>query len=92
MSPRRAATRPRRLPPRSILSLAATSTSFAGAQDVSPALRQRAVETCGGDALRLCPEAMAGVSAAVPCLAGKRPQLTRACRAVDDPVARRPRE
>ena len=71
-----------------ILSLATLSPCLAGAQDVSPDLRQRAIADCGGDAMRLCPQAMSDEGAAVACLAGKRPQLTRSCRVVYDQVAR----
>ncbi|WP_165359343.1 hypothetical protein [Lichenibacterium minor] len=38
-----------------LLSLALTSAALAGANDVSPELRQRALDTCSGDAMRLCP-------------------------------------
>ena len=55
---------------------------------MSPTLRQQAIETCSGDAMRLCPQAMTDESAAVSCMAGKRPQLTQSCRAVYDQVAR----
>ena len=74
------------------LSLAMTSACLAGAQDVSPELRQRAIATCTDDAVRLCPEAMSDEGAAVSCLASKRPQLTRSCRVVYDQVARILRE
>ena len=71
-----------------ILSIATLSPCLAGAQDVSPDLRQRAIADCGGDAMRLCPQAMSDEGAAVACLAGKRPQLTNSCRVVYDQVAR----
>ena len=70
------------------LTAALTSSCLAGAQDVSQALRDRAVQTCTGDAMRLCPEAIMDEGQVVTCMAGKRPQLTQSCRAVYDQVAR----
>ncbi len=71
-----------------LLSVALTSAALAGVNDVSPELRQRAVDTCSGDAMRLCPMAMTDEASAVSCMADKRPQLTQSCRAVYDQVAR----
>jgi hypothetical protein len=71
-----------------ILSLGLTSTCLAGAQDVSPELRQRAVDNCTGDAMRLCPMSLSDEASAVSCLAAKRTQLTKSCRVVYDQVAR----
>lgn len=71
-----------------LLSLAMTSACLAGAQDVSPELRQRAIDNCSGDAMRLCPLSMTDEASAVSCMAGKRPQLTQSCRVVYDQVAR----
>jgi hypothetical protein len=71
-----------------VLSFALTSAALAGVSDVSPELRQRAVDTCSGDAMRLCPMAMSDEASAVSCMAGKRPQLTLSCRVVYDQVAR----
>ena len=71
-----------------LVAVALASPALAGAQDVSAELRQRAVQTCGGDAMRLCPMALGDESAAVSCMAGKRPQLTPSCRVVYDQVAR----
>lgn len=71
-----------------LLSATFTSAGFAGAQDVSPALRQQAIATCSDDARRLCPADLFDESAAVSCLAGKRTQLTQSCRVVYDHVAR----
>ena len=71
-----------------LVSLGMTSTCLAGAQDVSPALRQSALDTCSGDAMRLCPMAMSDEASAVSCMADKRPQLTPSCRVVYDQVAR----
>ena len=70
-----------------LLSLALSSAALAGVYDVSPELRQRAVDTCSGDAMRLCPMAMTDEASAVSCMAGKRPQLTQSCRLVYDQVA-----
>ena len=71
-----------------VMSLGLTSACLAGAQDVSPQLRQTAIDTCSGDAMRLCPMAMTDEAAAVSCMADKRPQLTQSCRVVYDQVAR----
>ncbi len=70
------------------LIVAMTSSCFAGAQDVSQDLRDKAVQTCTGDAMRLCPEAIMDEGQVVSCMASKRPQLTQSCRAVYDQVAR----
>lgn len=70
------------------LSLALTSAALAGAADVSPELRQRALDNCTGDAVRLCPTSIADEASAVSCMAAKRPQLSPSCRVVYDQVAR----
>ena len=69
-----------------LLFLGLTSAALAGVNDVSPELRQRALDTCTGDALRLCPMSMTDEASAVSCMAGKRLQLTQSCRAVYDQV------
>ena len=69
-------------------SLSLTSACLAGAQDVSPELRQRALDDCSGDAMRLCPLSMTDEASAVSCMAAKRPELTASCRVVYDQVAR----
>ena len=61
---------------------------IAGSQDVSPELRQRAIQSCTSDAVRLCPTALMDEGQTVSCMAGKRPQLTQSCRVVYDQVAR----
>ena len=71
-----------------LLSLGLASTCLAGAQDLSPELRQRALDNCTGDAMRLCPMSMTDEASAVSCMAGKRPELTTSCRVVYDQVAR----
>ena len=71
-----------------VLSIALSSACLAGAQDVSPELRQRAIQNCSSDALRLCPQAITDEGAAVSCMANKRPELTPSCRIVYDQVAR----
>ncbi|MGI3901743.1 MAG: hypothetical protein ACRYGP_10920 [Janthinobacterium lividum] len=71
-----------------VLSIATTMPCLAGAMDVSADLRQRAIQTCQGDAVRLCPEALTDEGAAVSCMAAKRPQLSPSCRVVYDQVAR----
>ena len=71
-----------------ILSAGMTICLTSGAQDVSQALRDRAVQTCTSDAMRLCPEVIMDEGQVVNCMASKRPQLTQSCRAVYDQVAR----
>ncbi len=70
------------------LTVALTSNCYAGAQDVSQDLRDKAVQTCTSDAMRLCPEAIMDEGQVVSCMASKRPQLTQSCRTVYDQVAR----
>ena len=70
------------------LTIALTSSCFAGAQDVSQDLRDRAVQSCTSDAMRLCPQAIMDEGQVVSCMARKRPQLTPSCRALYDQVAR----
>ena len=70
------------------LTFALTSGCLAGAQDVSQSLRDRAVQTCTSDAMRLCPEAIMDEGQVVTCMASKRPLLTQSCRVVYDQVAR----
>ena len=74
------------------LTIALTSSCFAGAQDVSQDLRDRAVQNCTSDAMRLCPQVIMDEGQVVSCMASKRPQLTQSCRAVYDQVARVLRE
>ena len=70
------------------LTIALTSNCFAGAQDVSQDLRDKAVQNCTDDAMRLCPQAIMDEGQVVSCMASKRPQLTQSCRVVYDQVAR----
>ena len=71
-----------------VLALAMASPSLAGPQDVSPELRQAALDNCTGDAVRLCPQSLTDEDQAVSCLSSKRSQLSRSCRVVYDQVAR----
>ena len=61
---------------------------FAGPQDVSAELRQKAIQSCTGDAMRLCPTSLMDEGEAISCMADKRPQLTQSCKTVYDQVAR----
>ena len=70
------------------LALATASACLAGAQDVTPELRQAALDNCTGDAMRLCPDALMDQGQAVSCMSTKRPQLSPSCRVVYDRVAR----
>lgn len=68
--------------------LSLSTTCFAGPQDVSPELRERAIQSCTNDAMRLCPSALMNEGETVSCMSSKRPQLTQSCRIVYDQVAR----
>ena len=70
------------------LALAMVSPSLAGAQDVSPELRQAALDNCTGDAVRLCPQSLTDEGQAISCMSTKRAQLSQSCRVVYDRVAR----
>ena len=70
------------------LTFALTTGCLAGAQNVSQDLRDKAVQNCTSDAMRLCPEAIMDEGQVVNCMASKRPQLTQSCRVVYDQVAR----
>ena len=70
------------------LSLGLASGAVAGTAAVSSELRQRALDDCTGDAMRLCPLSLTDEASAVSCMATKRPQLSPACRIVYDQVAR----
>ena len=70
------------------LALAVVLPCLAGARDVTPKLRQAALDNCTGDAVRLCPQSLTDEGQAVSCMATKRPQLSPSCRAVYDKVAR----
>jgi hypothetical protein len=70
------------------VAIAYASPCLAGAQNLSPELRQQAIQNCTGDAMRLCPQALTDEGQAVSCMATKRPQLSQSCRVVYDQVAR----
>ena len=70
------------------LAFAVALPCFAAPQDVTPELRQLALDNCTGDAVRLCPQALTDEGQAVSCMATKRPQLSPSCRVVYDRVAR----
>ena len=70
------------------LALAMVSPCLAGAQDVSPELRQAALDNCTGDAVRLCPQSLTDEGQAISCMSTKRSQLSQSCRVVYDRVAR----
>jgi len=74
-----------------IITLSITATfvptmAHAGAGDVSPALREKAVAACRNDATRLCAGASSDESAMVACMRPKRALLTPRCRRVFDEV------
>jgi len=74
-----------------LLTLSITATfvptmAHAGAGDVSPALREKAVAGCRNDAMRLCAGASSDESAMVACMRPKRALLTARCRKVLDEV------
>ncbi|RYC28964.1 hypothetical protein D3273_26440 [Lichenibacterium minor] len=67
--------------------LAFSITCRADEQDISPALRQKAIAVCTVDAERLCPDSVSSENQAISCLAGKRSELTSACKSAYDEVA-----
>lgn len=71
-----------------IMLVVQSTPCFAGPQDVSPELRQQAIQSCTNDAVRLCPAALMDEGETVSCMSGKRLQLTKSCRVVYDQVAR----
>lgn len=70
------------------ITLMTSTACFAGPQDVSPELRQRVIQTCTNDAVRLCPTSLTDEVQTVSCMSNKRPQLTTSCRVIYDQVAR----
>ena len=70
------------------IALLSSSACLAGPQNISSELREQAIQNCGGDAVRLCPQSLTDEGQAVSCLATKRPQLSQSCRVVYDQVAR----
>ena len=70
-----------------ITTLILSTSCFADEQDISPALRQKTIAVCTGDAERLCPDSLSNEEQAISCLAGKRSQLNSACKSSYDQVA-----
>ena len=66
---------------------ASSISCFADEQDISPALRQKAITVCKSDAERLCSDSLSSEEQAISCLAGKRSQLNSVCKIAYDEVA-----
>ncbi len=62
------------------------------AREVNASLRQLAIDTCSGDAYRLCFGSLLDERAVVTCMSSNRASLSRSCRVVYDQVARVVRE
>ena len=56
----------------------------AGPHDITPAFRDRAVQACTGDAIRLCAAYLMDEGQVARCMEANRRQLTPACRVVVD--------
>ena len=59
-------------------------TAVAGPRIVIPEELQNSALLCLGEALRLCPNALAAKDHGVSCILGKRRLLSRPCRALGD--------
>ena len=67
-----------------LLMLGFTSPSLAAKQNISPQLREQAVQLCTGDAMRLCFASLLDEEQTTQCMSANRSQLSSSCRAVFD--------
>ena len=67
-----------------IAALATPSLAFAAPRIAVPPELQRSAMLCLGEALRLCPSALAAKDHGISCILGKRRMLSAPCRAVYD--------
>ncbi len=67
-----------------VMVLAATSACLAAPMIVIPRKLQQSAVLCLGEALRLCPNALAAKDHGVSCILGKRRSLSRPCQTVYD--------
>lgn len=64
--------------------LASASAAHAGPHDFSPTFRQKAVQLCTSDAMRLCMAYLSDEGQTARCMEQSRDKLTPSCRAVVD--------
>lgn len=67
-----------------VVTLASASTSYAGPHDFSPTFREKAVQLCTGDAMRLCLAYLTDEGQTARCMKTNRSQLSPPCRVVVD--------
>ena len=67
-----------------VLVVSLTSSAFAGKENISPELRDRAVQYCTGDAVRLCALTLLDEEETTKCMESHRSELSDECRAVMD--------
>ena len=73
------------------LTIAMSVPCVAGTANISPEFRERAVQACTGDALRLCPQTLLDEEQTAACMKVYRAQLSPECRTVYDEGIRRRR-
>ncbi len=67
-----------------VMASAMTSNCLAASSIVIPKALQQSAVLCLGEALRLCPNALAAKDHGVSCILGKRRALSRPCQTVYD--------
>ena len=67
-----------------VMASAMTSNCLAASSIVIPKALQQSALLCLGEALRLCPNALAAKDHGVSCILGKRRALSRPCQTVYD--------
>ncbi len=66
------------------LTLAYSTACLAGPQSISAQLREQAVQTCTGDAMRLCLASILDEEQTTQCMEANRSRLSPQCRATMD--------
>ena len=74
-----------------VVTLALSSACLAGPQNISPQLRDQAVQNCTGDAMRLCLASILDEEQTTQCMERNRSQLSPQCRATMERGAHSPR-
>ena len=67
-----------------LLMIGLASPCLAAKQNISPQLREQAVQLCTGDAMRLCFASLMDEERTTQCMSANRTQLSSPCRAVFD--------
>ena len=65
-----------------VVTLGLTTPSHAGPHDFSPTFRDKAVQLCTGDAMRLCLAYLMDEGQTARCMQNNRSQLSPQCRVV----------